>query len=245
MYECHQVQAHIVDQLKFVSTIPATDPTSEIHRQSTLQLEGEVQQWYQSFCDLVKTQRDYIHSLTGWLRLSLFQFNHNSLSKTTQDSSIYSFCEEWQQALDRIPDKVASEGIKSFLTAIHAIVVQQSDEQKQKKKSESAFKELEKKLVDLRSLECKHNPTVELRDPVAEKKVKVAILRVKAEEEKTKHEKLVSVTRAMTVNNLQMGFPNMFQALTGFSSVCTKTFETLNNQSKSMNQRHELKMLLP
>ncbi|KAF8011427.1 hypothetical protein BT93_J1902 [Corymbia citriodora subsp. variegata] len=39
MYECHQVQTHIVQQLKYLNIIPSAEPTSEIHRQSTLQLE--------------------------------------------------------------------------------------------------------------------------------------------------------------------------------------------------------------
>ncbi|PIA57375.1 hypothetical protein AQUCO_00600246v1 [Aquilegia coerulea] len=253
MYECHQVQTHIVEQLRFLNTIPSTDPTSEIHRQSTLQLELEVQQWHLAFCDLVKSQRDYIQSLTGWLRLSLFQFNNEQLSKARQNSAIYSLCEEWQLALDRVPDKVASEGIKGLLTVIHAIVVQQADEYKQKKKSEAAFKELEKKVVELRSLECKYGPyaTAEsygsrkIKNPVAEKQAKVDILRAKAEEEKTKHEKLVSVTRSMTLNNLQMGFPHLFQALTGFSSVCMRVFESVCNEPKAAGQCHALKRLLP
>ncbi|KAF8405412.1 hypothetical protein HHK36_010318 [Tetracentron sinense] len=253
MYECHQVQTHIVEQLKFLNPVQARDPTSEIHRQSTLQLELEVQQWHLAFCNLVKTQRDYIHSLTGWLRLSLFQFNSDPMAKTRQNSTIYSLCEEWQLSLDRIPDKVASEGIKSFLTVIHAIVVQQAEEQKQKKKSEAAFKELEKKVVALRSLECKYGPfsmpedslSTKQRDPVAENRAKVEILKARAEEEKTKHEKLVTVTRAMTLNNLQMGFPHVFQAMTGFSSVCMQTFESVYNQHKNTDQAHALKMILP
>ncbi|KAL5706459.1 Protein ALTERED PHOSPHATE STARVATION RESPONSE 1 [Ranunculus cassubicifolius] len=253
MYECHQVQTHIVEQLKFLNTVPSTDPTSEIHRQSTLQLELEVQQWHLGFCDLVKSQRDYMLSLTGWLRLSLFQFHSEQLTKTRQNSAIYSLCEEWQQALDRIPDKVASEGIKSFLTVIHAIVVQQAEEHKQKKRSEAAFKELEKKVVELRSLECKYGPYAvgrsygsrSNRNPVAAKQVKVEILKTKAEEEKSKHEKLVSVTRSMTINNLQMGFPHLFQALTGFSSVCMRAFESVCSEFKGTDQCHDLKRLMP
>nr|DAD41651.1 TPA_asm: hypothetical protein HUJ06_015974 [Nelumbo nucifera] len=252
MYQCHQVQTHIVEQLKFLNINIATkDATSEIHRQSTLQLELEVQQWHLAFCNLVQTQRDYIHSLTGWLRVSLFQFNDDFLTKTKQKSAIYSFCEEWQLALDRVPDKVASEGIKSLLTVIHAVVVQQAEEQKQKKKSEAAFKELEKKVVELRSLECKYGPfsmpktSVRHRDPVAEKRAKVEILRLKAEEEKTKHEKLVSVMRATTLNNLQMGFPNVFQAMTGFSNVCMQAFESVSNRPKNDDKGNEVKRILP
>ncbi|KAG6647173.1 protein ALTERED PHOSPHATE STARVATION RESPONSE 1-like [Carya illinoinensis] len=250
MYECHQVQTHIVQQLKYLNTIPSTEPTSEIHRQSTLQLELEVQQWHQSFCYLVKAQRDYIQLLAGWLRLSLFQMSKNTLSRTGEESRIYSLCEEWHVAVDHIPDRVASEGINSFLTVIHAIVVQQADEHKQKKKSECAFKDLEKKVNELRSLESKYGaystPESYLtgKDPVAEKKAKVEILRAKAVEEKTKHEKLVSVTRAMTLNNLQMGFPHVFQAVVGFSSVCTEAFESVYNKAKSAGEEHDVKRIL-
>ncbi|KAL9378226.1 hypothetical protein Peur_029561 [Populus x canadensis] len=253
MYELHQVQTHIVQQLKYLNTIPSTEPTSEIHRQSTLQLELEVHQWHQSFCNVVKAQRDYIQSLTGWLRLSLFQFSKNPISRTSQESRIYSLCEEWHHAVDRIPDKVASEGIKSFLAVIHAIVVQQAEEHKQKKKSESAFKEFEKKAAELRSLESKYGPysmpetpsTTRKKDPVMEKRAKFEISRAKAEEEKSKHEKSISITRSMTMNNLQMGFPHVFQAMVGFSSVCMNAFESLYNQAKNGDQEHDVKWLLP
>ncbi|XVF62208.1 hypothetical protein PTKIN_Ptkin08bG0198900 [Pterospermum kingtungense] len=249
MYEIHQVHMHVVQQLKYLNFIPSNEPTSEIHRQSTLQLELEVQQWHLSFCNFVKAQRDYIQSLAGWLRLSLFQFSKNPLLQNNQESKIYSFCEEWHLAVDRIPDKVASEGIKSFLTVIHAIVVQQAEEHKQKKKAESTFKNFEKKASELRSLESKYGPysMPEMnKDPVSEKRTKVETLRAKAEEEKNKHEKSMSVTRAMTLNNLQMGFPHVFQAMVGFSSVCMQAFESVYNQAKSIgDQEHDVKRILP
>ncbi|KAF7136338.1 hypothetical protein RHSIM_Rhsim08G0032100 [Rhododendron simsii] len=144
--------------------------------------------------------------------------------------------------MDRLPDKVASEGIKSFLTVIHAIVVQQTEEQRQKKRSESAFKELEKKVVELRSLEAKygqysmHGASTRTKDPIVAKREKVACLRAKAEEEKGKHEKAVSVTRAMTMNNLQMGLPHVFEAVTGFANVCIHVFESLKVSASSTAQ---------
>lgn len=252
MYEFHQVQTHIVQQLKYLNCIPSMEPTSEIHRQSTLQLELEAQQWHLSFCNLIKAQRDYIQSLTGWLRLSLFQVGNNPVNKSKQDSAIYSFCEEWQLAMNNAPDKVASEGIKSFLTVIHAIVVQQAEEQKQKRRSELVFKELEKKGGELRSLESKHGPYSmpessgdTIKDPVSEKRAKVEALRSRAEDEKAKYEKSISVTRAMTMNNLQMGLPHVFQAMTGFANVCTQAFESVHNQAKSTEDLHNVKMILP
>lgn len=252
MYEFHQVQMHIVQQLKYLSFIPSTNPTSEIHRQSTLQLELEAQQWHIAFNNLIKSQRDYVLSLTGWLRLSLFQVGNNPFHKTKQDSAIYSLCEEWQLAINNAPDKVASEGIKSFLTVIHAIVVQQAEEQKQKKRSESTFKELEKKVAELRTLESKYGPysipegsSDSTKDPVRDKRIKVDALRRKAEDEKAKYEKAVSVTRSMTMNNLQMGLPHVFQAMTGFANVCTQAFESVHNQAKNTEDLHNVKMILP
>lgn len=253
MYECHQVQTHIVKQLKYLSVVPSTEATSELHRQSTLQLELEVQQWHISFINTMKAQRDYILSLTGWLRLSLFQFNRNPLTKTTQDSKIYSLCEEWQLVIDRMPDKVASDGINSLLTVIHAIVEQQGEEQKQKKRSESVFKELEKKSSALRNLETKNGGQFSIPEmtgnkiqvKISDKRAKLEILRIKAEEEKLKHEKSISVTRAVTLNNLQMGFPNVFEAITGFTSVCMHAFESVYNQAKSVSEEHNMKMLMP
>lgn len=254
MYECHHVQTHIVQQLKYLNTVPSTYPTSELHRQSTLQLELELEQWHLSFCNLVKSHRDYIQSLTGWLRLSLFQLGNNPVPKTSQDNAVYSLCEEWHLAVNNAPDKVASEGINSLLTVIHAIVVQQSEEIKQKKKSEMAFKELDKKSSELRSLESKYGPyslpdssssSTRSKNPVTEKRAKVDAIRAKAEDEKAKYDKAVSVTRAMTLNNLQMGLPHVFQAVTGFANVWTHAFESVYNQAKNTDQVHEMKRILP
>ncbi|KAJ8443597.1 hypothetical protein Cgig2_019579 [Carnegiea gigantea] len=194
MYECHQVQMHRVDQLKFINSVPSTEPISTIHRQSTLQLESQLQRWQQSLCDLVKTQRDYISSLTECLHLSLFEFNKNPLMRPIQDSFIYSLCEEWQLAIDRVPDKVASEGIKNLLNVIHAIVIQQAEEQEQehkhKKRLEAANKELEKRAAWLRSLEVKYGPYSILesgsrnnKGRVEEKRMKVEMLKARADEE--------------------------------------------------------------
>lgn len=240
MYECHQVQTHIVQQLQYLNNPSSTIPTSELHRQATLQLEAEIENWHSAFCNLVKSQRDYLHAITGWLRLSLFQCQHNQLGRNHENSEIYGLCEEWQLALDRVPDKVASEGIKSFLIVIHAIVMQQAEEHRQKKSSDSAFKVLEKRSKELRSLERKYGScSSEVygdnagSSSIMEKKAKVDALKTKAEEEKSKYEKSSGITRAMTLNNLKTGFPNVFQAMTGFSGVCAQAFGAVYNHQRS------------
>lgn len=199
MHKHHQAQNHILKQLEDLNnTVPSTNPTSEIHRKSTLQREVGIQQWHQSFGNLFKAHRDYIQSLTAWLRLNLHHFSRNPLNKSADESKIYTLCEQWNLALDHTPDKVASKGIKSLLEDIHAIVVQQTEEHKQKKKLDAALKELQKKVVQLQSIECKHgsrsmSKSSDPKDRVTKKRAKVEHLRAKVEKEKTKHENSIGV----------------------------------------------------
>ncbi|GAB4847556.1 hypothetical protein Ancab_026617 [Ancistrocladus abbreviatus] len=119
--------------------------------------------------------------------------------------------------MDRVPDKVASEGIKSLLTAIHSIMDQQAEEHRQKNKSETANKELEKRAAEIQSLEVKYGPfsvpemsSSRRWDPVAKKRAKVEFLKTNSEE--GKHEKSMSGTRTTTLSNLQTGLPICFRS---------------------------------
>jgi len=71
------------------------------------------------------------------------------------------------------------------------------------------------------------------KDPVGEKRAKVAVFRAKAEEESSKHERSVSINRATALNDLWMGFPHVFQAIMRFSSVSVQAFES--PQPRTMN----------
>ncbi|MCL7032119.1 hypothetical protein MKW94_001852, partial [Papaver nudicaule] len=125
MYECHQVQNNISQQVNRLSEYPSTEPTTAFHCLSTTQLEVNI--WYNSFCNLVKSQREYIRVLNRW----------------------------WQLAFDRLPEKVAAEAIKSFVSVIHSIVLQQTKERNLQKKSDQLEKRLEKELNTLYEMEKK------------------------------------------------------------------------------------------
>ncbi|KAK7262978.1 hypothetical protein RJT34_30561 [Clitoria ternatea] len=256
MNECHQAQKNIVLQLGYLKTIPSTESTSEIHRQSTLQLEIEVKTWHQSFCKLFNAHRNYIQSLTRWLRLSLSQFNRKPLNNTAEQEEtriLYRLCEAWNHAFERIPYKVESEAIKSFLTSIHAIVVQQREEHKQKKKLDAAVKELEKKVVQLGSLRSKHGPhsmvessdAMKTKDLVTKMRTKVEHSRAKAEEEKTKHEMSIRTTGTVTLNNLQIGFQQVFQGIVRISSVCIEVFESVYYKARIPDLEDDVRRVVP
>ncbi|KAL1339194.1 hypothetical protein AAHE18_U017000 [Arachis hypogaea] len=244
MHQYHEIQSNIVQQVRgLVNRSSRGHSTSELHRQATRDLESAVTAWHASFCRLVKFQRDFILSLHGWFKLNLIPVNNDN--KNTEPSDVFTFCDEWKLALDRVPDTVASEAIKSFINVVHVIYVKQSEELKSKKRTDTASKALEKKSSSLRNIEKKFynsystvgisipnslpddGPGLDARDPLAEKKQELAACQRHVEDEMVRHSKAVEVTRAMTLNNLQTGLPGVFQALSSFSSLFTEILESV------------------
>ncbi|XP_019056127.1 PREDICTED: uncharacterized protein LOC104585875 [Nelumbo nucifera] len=239
MYECHQVQNHIVQQVNHVIDHPSMETTTEYHRQATIQLEAEVNAWYNSFCNLLKSQRDFVRALNMWIQLT------DSLLDDQQQydcsSGVYALCEEWQLALDRLPEKVASDAIKSLLSIIHSIVLQQNEESNLQKKYDRLERRLQKELNTLDDMEKKLEgistddavSSLATKHPLSVKRAKTESLRRRVEDEKAKYLISAQASRAMTLNNLQTSLPNVFQALTGFSSVCAQAFEAVHSSTQS------------
>ncbi|XP_042486023.1 protein ALTERED PHOSPHATE STARVATION RESPONSE 1-like [Macadamia integrifolia] len=240
MYECHQVQNHIAQQMCHLINYPNADPTTDYHRQATSQLETEVTAWYNSFCNLLKSQRGYVRALTKWVQLT--NFLEDDQQRSNHPCRVQALCEEWQLALDRLPDKVASESIKSFVSVIHFIILQQAEEHNLQKKYDRLEKKLEKELNSLCEMEKKldvnftgnADSTLSPKHPLSIKRAKTEALRKQVEDEKAKYLHSVCVSRAMTLNNLQTSLPNVFQALTGFSSVCIQAFEAIHSHATSI-----------
>ncbi|XP_062073198.1 nitrate regulatory gene2 protein [Humulus lupulus] len=253
MHQYHEIQNNIVQQVRgLVNRTLKGESTSELHRQATRDLESAVSSWHSSFCRLIKFQRDFVRSLHGWFKLTLTPVDNDNVNGNREPSDVYVFCDEWKLALDRVPDTVASEAIKSFINVVHVISAKQSEELKVRKRTESASKELEKKASSIRNLERRfyqsysmvgigmpdsgpeNGLVLDARDPLAEKKTELAACQRRVEDEMMRHSKAAEVTRAMTLNNLQTGLPGVFQALTSFSSLFTEALESVCTRSYSI-----------
>ncbi|CAN4125950.1 unnamed protein product [Withania somnifera] len=242
MNQFHQVQNDIVQQVRgLINRATKGQSTSDLHRQATRDLESAVSAWHSSFCRLIKFQRDFIRSLHGWFKLTLVSVNSELTNGNKEFSDSFMFCDEWKLALDRIPDTVASEAIKSFINVVHSIYVKQTEELKIKKRTESASKELEKKASSVRSIERKYYNSysmvgIGLPDMGTDNGnvLDLAASQRRVEDEMVKHSKAVEVTRAMTLNNIQTGLPGVFQAMTSFSSLITESLEVVCTRSYSI-----------
>ena len=254
MNQFHEVQNHIVQQVRgLVNRTVKGESTSELHRQATRDLESAVSAWHSSFCRLIKYQRDFIQSLQGWLRLTLIPLDNDNINGHREQSPVFPFFEGWNLALDRLPDTVASEAIKSFVNVVHAISSKQAEELKIKKRTETASKELEKKAVSLRNIEKKfynsystvgiglpdpghdNGQVLDARDPLSEKKSELAACQRRVEDEMLRHSKAVEVTRALTLNNIQTGLPGVFQAMTSFSALFAEALHSVCLKSYAIN----------
>ncbi|KAJ6836539.1 putative MICOS complex subunit MIC60 [Iris pallida] len=253
----HEVQNHIVQQVRGLVISTAGDSTSDLHRLATRDLEAAIAGWHSSFNRLIRYQREYIRALYGWLKLSLIHVGNDDNHQKEHSSSISikltAFCDEWKQALDRLPDTVASEAIKSFVNVVHVISTKQEEELRMKKRTEIYSRELDKKTASLRTLEKKFyqsystvgiavpgsgrngDPQVfDSRDPLSVKKLEISACRRKVEDEMMRHAKAVEVTRSMTLSNIQTGLPGVFQAMAGFSGLFAEALEGVCRGAESV-----------
>ncbi|KAL4627709.1 hypothetical protein ACB092_05G242200 [Castanea dentata] len=234
MYEAHQVQNQISVQLINLHDNPSTEISTDYRRQATAQLETEVTYWYNSFCKLTKSQRDYVRTLSRWIQLT----NHleDDLQHGGYSSVVRSLCESWQLVVDKLPDKVTSEAIKSLLSAIRDVILQQAEENNLQKKSDKFEKRLQKESDTLaeieKNLEVTEDTLSELSPKHLQKRAKIEALRNQADDEKAKYLKAVQVTRDMTLNNLKTSLPKLFQALMGFSDASAQAIEAVHNHVK-------------
>ncbi|XP_065882200.1 protein ALTERED PHOSPHATE STARVATION RESPONSE 1 [Euphorbia lathyris] len=240
MYECHQVQNHISQQLNHLMDDQSADFTSDYHRQATAQLENEVTSWYLSFCKLMESQNEYVRTLCRWIQRTNCLVDDNQQNNCS--SAVRSLCEQWQLAFDKLPDKIASEAIKGLMTAIKMITVQQAEEYNLHKKSEKLEKRLEKELSTLGEMERKVDWSIGGGDvqsdlspkhPLSLKRAKAEALRKRVDSEQNKYMNAVEGTRVMTLNNLKTNLPNVFQALMGFSSASAVAFEAVLSHGRA------------
>ena len=63
------------------------------------------------------------------------------------------------------------------------------------------------------------NSSADPKDPLAKKRIKLMHLREMSKDKKSKNLNSIQITRAMTLKKLQMGLPNVFQAMTSFTGA--------------------------
>ncbi|KAK4786912.1 hypothetical protein SAY86_010745 [Trapa natans] len=250
MHECHQVQMQISQQLNCISVDQITDLNSDYHRRAAVQLEAEVESWYRSFCCLIKSQKDYVKTLYGWVQLTNSLTDDQQQRQSSSSSALQRLCDQWLHHLEGAPFQVAWEAIKGLLSAVHSVILQQAQEVDLKKRSDKLEKRLQKELHSLDEMEKRHeagghsrastgtvdgtnSEVLSPKHPLSLKRAKAESLKILAEDGKARYAHSVQVTKAMVLNNLKTALPNSFRALMEFSGSSAKALEAICGHDKA------------
>lgn len=246
MYKCHQAQILISQQLIYLSDNQSTLLNSEYHRQATLQLENEVTYWYKSFCNLVKSQREYVRILDAWIQRTHCLMDDHKRSSCA--SMIHSIIEQWMRGLAELPDKETSESIKNLRSSISCIIAQQAEEDRLRKKVRKLERKLQRERNYLAETENKlewnddagdtppspSNPSSIKRAKVeaflSAKRDKIEALKKQLESEQENYLKAVQTNTVMALNSLRSRLPPLFQSLSSFASAYIRAVDAVNNQ---------------
>ncbi|KAK4270755.1 hypothetical protein QN277_019528 [Acacia crassicarpa] len=249
MHEYHQAQILISQQLSYLSDNQDTLLNSDYHHQATLQFETEVTYWYKSFCNLVKSQREYVRLLNEWIQRTDYLMNDHKRSDCA--SMIHSFSEQWMIGLAKLPDKDASESIKSLLSSISDIIDQQVAEEKLRKKVEKLDRKLHKERTYLEETKNKlewqdddgdtpaspNNPSsikrAKMEAYLSAKRDHIEAIKKQWESEQEKYLKAKQSNKDMTLDSLRSRLPHLFQSLTSFASAYVQAVDIVSNEANS------------
>lgn len=243
----HDSQLKIVSDLKSIDIAHSPKETSKHHHERTQQLLNVVQEWHTQFEKLVTHQKQYIQSLTSWLKLNLIPIESNLKEKISspprlQNPPIQALLRTWNDHLEKLPDEVAKSAISSFAAVIKTIILHQEEEMKLKEKLEETRKEflrknqvfeewyqkyLQRRMSDETGEEANPN------DPVSERKFVVESLRKKLEEETEAHQRHCLQVREKSLGSLKIRLPELFRAMSDYAHACSDAYERLRSLTHS------------
>jgi len=281
----HKAQLKAVEAIGRLENSAAFESTTSFHRQSTAQLELALNKWSEALSRNVHSQKEHLKNLTSWLRLSLVQLGNDEMDDRRSGSRspsrsprspyynvgpspIYELCQQWQDLLDRVADKVATEAIAAFAGVVREMLKFQMEELRMKKRVETCERDLERREQSLHAALTRESmreagpgpglgppsrsPTTtsgsDLDDhrfdmvlsnqgngmgsgvgtEVAEKRMKYEATRRKLEDGREAVRKASTDTRTYTLNNLQIGLPQLFHAVIVFVNMEVDVYDKLN-----------------
>ncbi|GJN21729.1 hypothetical protein PR202_gb09239 [Eleusine coracana subsp. coracana] len=162
MRQHHEAQAAVAQQLRGLSSRTSVeDPTTEIHHEATRALESAMAVWHAATGHLAKHQRDYVHALRDWLRLTLTPPVPDQQPAPASSSSsspvvaveLTAFMDRWGKALDQVHCGEVMKAIKGFAGAAKTLHGLQGDELKVARRVRQRSRELDRKSRMLRQVE--------------------------------------------------------------------------------------------
>ncbi|KAL8151681.1 hypothetical protein V2J09_021489 [Rumex salicifolius] len=239
MSETHETQNKIISGVKSFNSQIDEKHCNESHRVATLKLEKELRNWQCSFLDYTSTQKAYVMCLCGWLSKLIDDTGGSSQrSALVKGPTLLIACQNWLASLEKLPEKQVKFSMKSLVTDLHDLWVQQGEENEARKKVDGMVKEMDRKAIGI--THKKEEGLILLLKPNLQKfrginsaeefigkKNMIDFLRMRVESEKVKHQSSIERTQAATLDGLKMGFSSVFESLTDFSKASMSLYAHL------------------
>ncbi|CAM0944982.1 unnamed protein product [Alopecurus aequalis] len=257
MRQHHAAQCLIAQQLRGLSSRTSMDPTTEIHHEATRALEAAMSAWCAALGHLAKHQREYVHALHGWLKLTLEPINGAAEVSSPVAVELAAFVDRWGKVLDRVHCAEVLKSIKNFAGATHALYAHQNDELRVARRVRQYSRELDRKSRMLRQVESSYYDSYvpsgfsmwnrgrhwrdedrmqvhDARNEVARRKEEIAVCRRMLEDEMRRHAKAIDGTRSAAVTGVQGTLPAVFQAMAVFSESLANALEAVCRQGSDV-----------
>ncbi|CAL9027280.1 unnamed protein product [Prunus brigantina] len=243
--ESHETQNRIMSEVKSLNLPSYGMFCNDSHQLATLKLEAELQNWRACFASYVSSQKAYIEALAGWLFKFVTpetEFHLKGMSSLqtcrVKGPTLLGICHDWLAFLDKLPDEAVTYAMKSFGKDVRALMVQQGEEHRQKRKVDGlareldrkvlAFERTERRVLGLKFSEQETELHVQNRiEYLSEMKDQLDMFRKRLEAEKVKHHSSMHETQHIAVNGFQTGFSSVFEALAEFSKSAMKMYDGL------------------
>ncbi|KAM1345733.1 hypothetical protein FF1_035080 [Malus domestica] len=254
MLESHETQHKILSEVKSFASSAYGKFSNISHMRATLQLLAELQNWHACFKEYVAAQKAYVGTLHGWLtKFVVPEENFYSGSRSSaapfgvNGPPLLIICHDWLSSLEKLPDTLVTIALRSFTKDVRALLNQQGEEQKQKRKVDSLGKELDRRVRAFQKTEsrCLEPKLTEQKcetdmehktESMTEKKEQIDMFRRKVDMEREKHQNYIEETQRITLNGIQAGFCSVFESLAEFSRASQKLYSDLMTCSENADK---------
>ncbi|XP_074571096.1 protein ALTERED PHOSPHATE STARVATION RESPONSE 1 [Curcuma longa] len=252
MHAHHIAQLKIVEDLKIVDLPCIMKETTEHHFKRTSQLHDIAEEWHLQFGKLVSHQKEYIDALNSWLKLNLIPIESSLKEKVSSPqrpthAPIQALLHTWHEHLEKLPDELAKNAIRSFSAVIKTILTLQQEELKQKDKCNEIHKEYARKsrafedwaqrYSQKRMGETESGEVANHKDLMEEKKLVVESAKIRFEDEMESHKRLCKQVREKSLTSLKTHLPELFRAMSDFADACSRMYASLKMITEQQEQQ--------
>ncbi|KAF8768748.1 hypothetical protein HU200_007307 [Digitaria exilis] len=249
----HEAQNLIAQQLRGLSSRTSTEPTTEIHHKATRALEAAMTAWCGAMAAVAKHQRDYVHAIHGWLKLTLAAPVNDGAAGASPVAAgeLAAFVDRWGKVLDGVHCVDVLKAIRGFAGAAHGVHALQGDELRVARRVRKRSRELDRKSRMLRQVEKSYYDSYlpggmmslwhwgrpmwreeqmqarEARNEVAQRRDEIEARQKAVEDEMRRHAKAIDATRTATVTCVQEKLPAVFHAMAAFSASLANSLEAV------------------